>query len=323
MVDAECAGDFYKPQLVAEVLDDVVGPYTQYDLYCEARQVIETIVPLLTPDSVELTDFNAVIENYSFGSIGNIGVNLKRTVFDEKWDRAKFDSVRYELQFQPLLDEYTNNGLPISYIGFLFDDATYTRELFKEQPTKHQPRIQYRKIGAPIILDSEPMAAAGEDDVTRVTRQVAAYILASGAHGGEEFRATRSEDAVKLCLSLADELREVGVEGLSEKWRTRLAAVYANKERLANVDESANPRETDLGRLSFAVDQDGVLVGMASSLDTPPFLGYRLSKDEAGELHLENLNLIGTDSVNDMDAVVFEQLLRLHTTNWIPFTEAQ
>ena len=52
--------------------------------------------------------------------------------------------------------------------------------------------------------------------------------------------------------------------------------------------------------------------------DTPPFLGYRLSADVAGVIKLEGAGLLATDPPNDMDALVFEQLLRMHTGEWIP-----
>jgi hypothetical protein len=324
MTQPEQSEQFHQPLLVAEILNEAAGIYTQYDLYKDTKGAIEAIVPHLTPDSAVNTDFSAVKEMYSFGSIGNIGVQLKRCVYDmTAWDPNTHDPYSYEVQFQPLLDENTNKGLPISYIGFLFADDLHTRDLFKDSNTKHQSNIKYRRIGSPILLpDGEVEPDTDDDSVTNASRQFLSYMLERGAHGGEVFRATKGEDAIKLCIGLADELREVGaVDGLSEKWQNRLAAIYESKDKLAAADELSTPRETEFGQLNLTADESGIAAMIASAPNTAPYLGYRLSRDEAGGYHLESVSLLGADAVNDMDALVFEQLLRLHTTDWIPFAK--
>lgn len=330
MTQPEQFEQFHQPRLVAEVLDEAAGVYTQYDLYKDTKGAIEAIVPHLAPDTAIDTSFNAVKEMYSFGSIGNIGVQLNRCVYDMSvWNPKTHDPYSYEVQFQPLLDENSNKGLPISYIGFLYADDLHTKDLFKDSKTKHQPNIEYRRIGSPMLLpddfpisDGEVEPDAEDDSATKASRQVLSYMLERGAHGGEVFRATKSEDAIKLCIGLADELREVGaVDSLSEKWQNRLAAIYESKDKLAAADELSIPRETDFGQLNLTANESGIAATISSTPNTAPYLGYRLSKDEAGGYHLESVSLLGADAINDMDALVFEQLLRLHTTDWIPFAE--
>lgn len=327
MTQPEWSERFRQPQSVAEVLDRAAGPYAQYDLYKDARGAIEAIVPHLTPDTVAETDYNAVQEVYSFGNIGNIGVRLRRDIMGDSWNADEWDRFRYEVQFQPLLDENMEGGYPISYIGFLFDDELHTRSSFMNATTRHQPSIEYRRIGAPIIVpdefsktDSEHAAEAGDDSAAKAARQIVAFMFAQGAHGHELFRATKAGEAVKLCLSLADELREVrAVDGFSQRWQNRLAAIYESRDKLAVADELRTPRETDFGQLNLTVDESGITAAIVGAPDTPPFLGYRLSQDRAGGPRLDSVSLLGADLVNDMDAVVFEQLLRLHTADWIPF----